>query len=188
MGPIFIDNITLKELIHKTHLDLTHPPPSAQQIFELYFKDDIYPYIRQNIQSLIRNKRDITKLWDLQSTALQKIYIERAKMLKNEWLDRTKRAKKNGLSGNDEEAARKKAEFKKKNKQKQKKWKDHIAEQIAMGIFEDDKLSKNTNPKRKDNKNKNINSKKKENHKKEQQKKSKSSKKKKLKKWKDKKV
>ena len=126
--PICFDQLSLNDLLNKVTIDITLPPPSAQELFESYFKEDIYPYIRHNIQSQIRNKRDITKLWDLQSIILQNIYIERAKLIKQEWTKRRGKEsnKKNGDDELDEEAAKKKAELKAKNKankQKQNKTK-----------------------------------------------------------------
>ena len=184
--PICFDQLNLSDLLRKINLDITLPPPSAQELFEAYFKEDIYPYIRHNIQSQIRNKRDITKLWDLQSIILQNIYIERAKLIKEEW---TKRRAKNGKSGQkedieDTEAARKKAELKAKNKLNKQRWKEQMALQIASGAFDEPQpVKKKENDKEK--------KKKEKKNKKQQQKKkqpTKPAKKKKVKKWKDKKV
>eukprot|EP01084_Bolivina_argentea_P076729 139088_1 len=125
--PICFDTLVLSDLLSKCSLDTTLPPPTAQELFETYFKEDIYPYIRHNIQSQIRNKRDITKLWELQSNILQNIYDERAALLYQEWKNRKDlklKAKQNELEKDEDalENARKREELKAKNKAKKKNW------------------------------------------------------------------
>lgn len=156
--PICFDtDLTLKEVLAKNELDMSLPPPTPQELFEAYFKEDIYPYIRHNIQSQIRNKKDIAKLWDLQSSILQGIYVQRARLLKKEWEQRKKNDKRKKRKSSvqtegeqeskEDEAARKKAEKAAKKKANQQKWKEEIAMQIASGIFDEPQ------PKKKEDKN-----------------------------------
>eukprot|EP01083_Nonionella_stella_P139752 426984_1 len=183
--PICFEPLTLEDLLQKTHLDMSLPAPTARQLFEMYFNEDIYPYAHHNIQSHIRNKRDRVKLWDAQSNTLQNIYQERAKLLNDEWMKRRQFNKqhKQRQSDIDLESARRKAELKAKNKVNKQKWKDEIAMRIASGQFDQLEPSKPQHKKR-------INPSKKPNQNKKNPKKtpSKSAKKKKKrrKKWKDK--
>ena len=182
--PIFYKNLSLSDILKKIPLDISLPPPSAQSLFESYFKEDIFPYVRHNIQSQINNKRDIAKLWEVQKEQLQTVYIERAKLLKTEWL-RLKEIHKNSKSKADidEEAMKKKMDLKAKKKQKSQDWKEQIAMKIASGQFDDEPVLPSQHQRSVQ-----IKSKKKKKEKKKMVKPSKPIKKKKLKKWKEKKV
>eukprot|EP01084_Bolivina_argentea_P194500 333718_1 len=192
--PIMFEQLSLDDLLKKLTLDITLPPPSANELFETYFKEDIYPYIRHNIQSQIRNKRDITKLWDLQSIILQKIYEERAELLRVEWTKLRKqntnalKMDNNNLQTDDlsQELLRKKAQLKAKNKANKQKWKDQIAMQIASGQFDEPQIKKQ--PKEDNNKSYRKKKKDQKKNKSKTSKPNKQIKKKKVKKWKDKKT
>eukprot|EP01083_Nonionella_stella_P093723 262745_1 len=181
-SPICFDSLTLDDLLQKTSLDLAVPAPTARQLFEIYFKEEIHPYVHHQIQCHLRNKRDILKLWDVQSNRLQNIYEHRAKLLKEEWLRRrqvNKQPRKQKQDDTDPESAKRKAKLKAKNKANKQKWADEIAMRIASGQFDQIEPSppqqkqvkppKKTNPKKKKAPSKTT------------------KKKKKLKKWKDKK-
>merc|ERR1712154_727548 len=98
-------------------------------------------YVRHNIQSQINNKRDIAKLWSVQGNPLKDVYIERAALLKEEWL-RMKEVQKNNESKSDidNDAMKKRMDLKAKNKAKQANWKEEMAMKIASGQFDDDPL------------------------------------------------
>jgi len=142
--PIYFYKLTLRQLLEKVDLELFNEPPSAQQIFEIYFKEDIFPHIRCGIQSKINNKKDIAKLWEVQSNTLQSIYADRAEILKAEWAKKVKSKKvsaQSHLTEEEKETMRKKAEQKARNEAAKLKRKEEMERLISSGAF-DEKPSK----------------------------------------------
>lgn len=190
-------------MLQKVDLSLFTAPPSGQEVFEIYFKEDIFPFIRHGIQSKITNKKVIHSLWDIQSNMLQKIYCDRSDLLKTEWAKRMKSKEsigKSHLTKEEEEAMRKKQELKAKKEAAKLRRKEEMERLISSGAFDEPKappkVSSKKKKKEKAKKSEKKKAKKSEKKKKEQekeertskaQKQQKAPKKKKIKKWKDKK-
>merc|ERR1740123_241773 len=81
----FKEVLTLNELQRKVKLSPTTSPPDAQKLFELYFMDEIYPYISKHGQDTVSNRKTIAKVWDLQTSHFIDVYTKRSELLWNEW-------------------------------------------------------------------------------------------------------
>ena len=92
---IFITSPTKKELLHKIKLSLSSNPPTAKELFEVYYYDEILPFLKKSGQQSIRGKKDLSKVWQIQTKTFKNLYEERAKILLEEWLKMKKENKKN---------------------------------------------------------------------------------------------
>eukprot|EP01084_Bolivina_argentea_P205112 350442_1 len=79
------ENLTINELQRKIILSSSQQPPDAKKVFELYYMDEIYPFINKHAQETINNKKTISKSWELQTNHFKKIYIRRSEILKIKW-------------------------------------------------------------------------------------------------------
>ena len=79
------ENLTIKELQRKVTLSISQTPPEAKTVFQLYYMDEIFPFINKHAQETINTKKSIEKSWDLQTSHFQKIYMKRSDLLRQEW-------------------------------------------------------------------------------------------------------
>eukprot|EP01084_Bolivina_argentea_P243267 407867_1 len=50
------ENLTIKELVQKISLSKNQESPDAKEIFEIYYYDEIYPFINKHAQETITPK------------------------------------------------------------------------------------------------------------------------------------
>eukprot|EP00484_Ammonia_sp_Unknown_P011297 CAMPEP_0197077198 /NCGR_PEP_ID=MMETSP1384-20130603/212496_1 /TAXON_ID=29189 /ORGANISM="Ammonia sp." /LENGTH=578 /DNA_ID=CAMNT_0042516059 /DNA_START=46 /DNA_END=1782 /DNA_ORIENTATION=- len=81
------DTLTVKDLTKRVPLCISQPPPDAKKVFELYYMDEIFPFINKHAQESLGTRKSIEKTWDLQTAHFQKIYTKRAELLRQKWQD-----------------------------------------------------------------------------------------------------
>jgi len=91
---IFIIQPSKAELLKKIKISVTRGPPSAKQVFEVYYYDEILPFLKKSGQQSIRGKKDLSNVWHIQTKAFKSFYEERAKILTTEWQRLSKEMKK----------------------------------------------------------------------------------------------
>jgi len=69
-------------------------PPSAKQVFEIYYYDEILPFLKKSGQQSIRGKKDLSNVWHIQTKAFKSFYEERSRILSTEWNKLSKEQKK----------------------------------------------------------------------------------------------
>eukprot|EP01084_Bolivina_argentea_P187389 322794_1 len=79
------ERLTITELLRNVTLSPSQPPPDAKKVFEMYYMDEIFPFMNKHAQETINTKKSIEKSWDLQTSHFQKIYIKRSDMLRLKW-------------------------------------------------------------------------------------------------------
>jgi len=83
---IFITPPTKQELIERVGLSIDYPPPNGKALFEIYYYDEILPFLKKSGQQSIRGKKDLAKTWEIQTKVFKNLYEARAKILNEEWL------------------------------------------------------------------------------------------------------
>jgi len=91
---IFITSPTRQELLNKIKLSLSSNPPTAKELFEVYYYDEILPFLKKSGQQSIRGKKDLSKVWQIQTKTFKNLYEDRAKILLEEWQKMKKDTKK----------------------------------------------------------------------------------------------
>merc|ERR1712130_383387 len=81
------EHLTTKELLRKVTLSTSQQPPDAKRLFELYYMEEIYPFISKHAQETVSTKKDIGKAWGFQKKDFQNIYEKRSELLKAKWLE-----------------------------------------------------------------------------------------------------
>merc|ERR1712129_506514 len=89
---IFITSPTKTELLNKVNIALRDTPISAKELFEIYYYDEILPFLKKSGQQSIRGKKDLGKVWQIQTKTFKSLYEERVRVLLDEWQN----MKKNG--------------------------------------------------------------------------------------------
>merc|ERR1712048_1081902 len=92
---IFHYSTSKEELLKKIKLSVHRGPPSAKQVFEIYYYDEILPFLKKSGQQSIRGKKDLSNVWHIQTKAFKSFYEERSRILSTEWNKLSKEQKKN---------------------------------------------------------------------------------------------
>merc|ERR1712048_1045718 len=82
---IFHYSTSKEELLKKIKLSVHRGPPSAKQVFEIYYYDEILPFLKKSGQQSIRGKKDLSNVWHVQPKAFKSFYEERSRILLTEW-------------------------------------------------------------------------------------------------------
>ena len=95
---IFITSPTKSELLAKVNIALRENPISAKELFEIYYYDEILPFLKKSGQQSIRGKKDLAKVWQIQTKTFKGLYEDRARILLEEWQKLRKETKKSKKS------------------------------------------------------------------------------------------